>query len=184
MSVSVTFGNSIVQSATWETISPAAGGATLAGWFSLSQSGDTFNNAWTLSNLMDPTGNSLSITAFKINARPGDTVFDIEPNGFGTDGSFLGRPFQFASGGTDAEVSYWDALRLTSDASPVGDLFLQMEVALGENSFVAAGSSMSFFQDTDSVRDPGDISAIPEPGAAVATALLIGAGMGIRRRKQ
>jgi hypothetical protein len=59
-----------------------------------------------------------------------------------------------------------------------------MNVALGSNSLVAAGQSMSFLQDTDSVRDPGDIAVIPEPSSSLATVLLLAAGMGIRRRRQ
>jgi hypothetical protein len=179
MSVSVTFSDSTVQNATWTT-SGSSGSASLASWFSLSQSGDTFGNAWTLANLT--TG--LSIVGFSINARPGNTVFDTSQPNTGTAGSESGLDFQFASGGTDAVVNYSDALKLNSSTNPVGDLYLQMEVALGANSVVAAGRSMSFLQDTDSVRDPGDISVIPEPSASLATALLLGAGLGIRRRRQ
>jgi hypothetical protein len=74
-------------------------------------------------------------------------------------------------------------------STPIEDLFLQMKVELDAGSYLAASgptapSFLTFEQDTDNVRDPGDIVLVPEPSASLATALLLGAGLGIRRRRQ
>jgi hypothetical protein len=188
MSVTVTYSDASTQTATWTT--SGSSGSAVATGFTLAQSGDTFGADWTLTNL----SSSLAITAFSINARPGNTVFDTAstvPDAEGTPGSAQGLTFAFtgSSSTRDASVTYSDALKLNSMSTPIEDLFLQMKVELDAGSYLAASgptapSFLTFEQDTDNVRDPGDIVLVPEPSASLATALLLGAGLGIRRRRQ
>jgi hypothetical protein len=79
----------VSQTASWVATGADAGGASgtglLLGW-SLSESGNTFGSSWTLTN---DTG--WPLTSIKINAAPGDIVFDVwewkKAGTLGTDGS-------------------------------------------------------------------------------------------------
>jgi MYXO-CTERM domain-containing protein len=186
MSVSVTYSDFSVASATWGTTALTAGAAVSAGNFSLTLTGDSYDQNWTLSNLTDPQAETpLSIVSFAINARPGRAIFDIIASPETTTGSDVGRPFTFVSGGTDATVTYSDALKLNANGSPLGDLFLQMLVALDSNSYVAAGGNMVFLQDTDNAEASAIIEEVPEASTYAAGLALAGlTGYGFLRRRQ
>jgi hypothetical protein len=181
MDVWVSFSNGSVEHATWATTAAGAGGASVAGFFSLTESGTTFNvNAWTIVNLSP----SLAVTGFILNGAPGDTVFDRTlGNVFGTTDSALGKDFNM-SGSYNITATYSDILNLTG-LSPVGDEFVRLSVAFASTTLLRANTSATFTQDTDNAKTHGSITPVPEVAStATLLALGIGAIAAMRRRAQ
>lgn len=176
MDVFVTFSDSSTKQAVWANTGGTSGGATVANWFSFSQTGDTFSNPWTLTNL-----SSLAITGFRFYGAPGDAIFDLGTSP-STPGSENGTLFSFLTAGFDATVTYSDIFNLTANA-PSGDLYVSMKVDFGANTLLGAGSSVQFRQDVDSAAVPNSIVTVPDVST---TGLLAGLAMlglvGLKRR--
>jgi hypothetical protein len=176
----VTFvGSGGSQTLSWAATAPGAGGASSSAW-SLTQSGDTFDSNWTLTNIDQDF-----IDYVLIDAGAGDTVFDRDWSPFpGTDGSANGRTFTVSGTNLwDIEVTYIDQVALTGDA-PVGDLYRSMKIDFVGDALFDAGSALNFLADTDNLKISGDIT--PDPVPEPSTMLLIGLGLvglaGLRRR--
>lgn len=187
VSVSYSSGSSPVT-AIWADNGASAGKAESAGNFRLSITGDTYDQLWTLENLR---GTGLGdITEFSINARLGLTVFDIVTSPETTTGSDVGTPFAFGAGSStyNALVDYSDALKLDANANPLHDLFLRIRVRLTDGTtttHLAAGSSLSFYQDTDNSAANAIIEEVPEASTYAAGLALVGlTGYGFLRRRQ
>jgi hypothetical protein len=165
MSVTAFFSNQTSQNAIWAATGSGAGAAGGTGW-SLSMTGDTFSDSWTLSN---SSGNAIS--RILIDGQPGDTIFDITDPDPGTPGSARGNTFNPDAG---LVVTYRDLVALTGFA-PVGDLYLRLDIQFpnGFASGAAAPNTFKFVADTDNAGTPGDIHPTPEP----ATMLLLGFGL-------
>ena len=160
-----------VQHGTWATTGSGSGAASVAGYFSISETGDTWwDDAWVLQNLND----SLAITGFKLFGPGGNTVFDRTFGEVtGTAGSGLGLDFN-VPGNYIATATYTDMLNLTGQPA-VDDEFLTLQVDLDSSTPIVAGSWTLFSQDTDNatVGRTRNADPVPEGGS---TAALLGFG--------
>lgn len=158
------------ETAIWAAGAPGSGAAAGTNW-SLSQSFDTYSNAW---ELLYEGGNGL-LTGLRIDGfgdNPAGTVGIVFDRTFGfmdgTENSFLGRDFDLVQiEPFDISVVYSGAVGVGGNA-PVGDLFrfLEMSFLFGPNTDTGqvriAGldgdnlRSLSFLQDTDE-------AIVPEP---------------------
>ncbi len=170
MDVDVTFSDGSVQHAVWAATGVQAGAATVAGFFTISESGDTFNdNAWNLQNL----NRTLSITHFTLFGAGDDTIFDRTFGGAeGTPGSASGKDLAMAGGSYMLTATYSDILNLTGSPA-VGDEWVQLDVDFDNTPF-GPGASQAFSQDTDSASVHGSITPVPD---ASSTAMLLGFGL-------
>ncbi len=162
MSVTAYFSAGGSQTLAWADTGLGAGGVTGTDW-SLSQSGDTFSNSWSLSS-------TVSLTGLVIDGAPGDTIFDITWDTYpGTPGSASGRTFTTAYTG-DLTATYRNLLGVGGNA-PVGDLYTMLELDFGTAGFL---NNLTFIADTDNAEYAGDIvPSVPEP----STFLLFGGGL-------
>jgi len=146
--------------------------------FSLTQTGDTFTQPWSLRNLTTRTGGTeMGLTRLVIDGIAGETVFDLTNGGAeGTPGSSFGHDF---SGSyifpLSADAVYLDEVRV-GGAPAGGDIYGSLDIRLSGSGLVplAFGDEvLVFVADTDSVGlfPPGQA---PEPGS---TLLLLGAGL-------
>lgn len=185
MTVSATFSNGQTQNCVWAATGAGSGGCTAGtagdGSFSLSASGDTYNNPFLLSNL----STTALLLALTINGTPGNAVFDIVATPGLTPGSDLG---QAASGFTNQVapngLATYSNLVNVGVSPAEGDLYTQLVLDFGLG--LAAGTGGTFVADTDSIGVPGGLpgstpSDVPEP----VTYLLCGVSlvaMGLARR--
>jgi len=171
MDVWVSFSNGSVQHAVWSATGAGSGGASVSGYFSITESGTTYNaNAWTIDNL----SRTLAITGFTFFGAPGDTLFDRTFGGqVGTLGSALGKDFSI-SGNYIATATYSDILNLTGYPA-VGDEFVRLSVAFNPSTYLSALSGASFAQDTDNAAVHGSITSVPDT-ASTALMLIVGCG--------
>lgn len=170
MDVWVTFSDGSVKHTVWSVTGSDSGAATVSGYFSIAESGDTYNNlAWSLQNL----NSTLAITSFTMLGVNGDTIFDRTFGGaIGTLNSALGKDF-YISGNYSVTATYSDILSLTG-TSPVGDEFEQLSVAFAPGSYFAPNTIASFTQDADNAAVHGTITTVPD---GASTALLLGLGL-------
>ncbi|APG28785.1 hypothetical protein A7E78_13680 [Syntrophotalea acetylenivorans] len=161
MSVTAYFAAGGSQTLAWADTVANAGGVTGTSW-SLSQSGDTYTNSWSLSS-------DVTLSQLVIDAAPGDTIFDITWSGSGTPGSASGRTFTTAYTG-DLTATYRNLLSVGGN-DPVGDLYTLLDLDFGASGFLG---NLSFIADTDNAASAGDVvPAVPEP----STFLLFGGGL-------
>lgn len=178
MVFTVTYADTSTASAVWaSTPTVGEGAAVSAGNFSLDLTGTTFENLWTLENLSE-----LAITGFSFSGIEGRTIFDRTFGDVdGTLNSASGMDFEF--GPTfedwDADVTYAGPVRLEGAGAPVGDLFVDLEVLLTDET-IAPSASLTFYQDTDNATF--EISNVPEPSAGLAIGLLLSSAFMLRRR--
>ncbi|HNS23046.1 MAG TPA: hypothetical protein PKH24_21285 [Sedimentisphaerales bacterium] len=162
------------DSAVWADTGAGAGAASGSGW-TLAESGDTWDQLWTLSS-------DIAITRLMIDAGAGDTMFDIVNGADLTPNSAYGRPFTLVNAGNypgDILVTYSGPVSLIGD-SFYGDLYRYMTVAFSDE-FVG---TLTFQTDTDNAFFPDDIEpTIPAPGALLLAG--IGAAMlrSLRKRQ-
>jgi hypothetical protein len=171
MDVWVTFSNGSTQHAIWQTTGAQSGDASVGGFFTMSETGDTFNNgAWTLQNL----NRTLSITSFTLFGVNGNTIFDRTFGGLiGTPNSAFGKDFNI-TGNYSVTATYSDELSLTGSAA-VGDEWEQISVAFANGTFFAPDSSTYFTQDTDNAAVSGTITPkVPDAGS---TSMMLGMGL-------
>jgi len=171
MDVWVTFSNGSTEHALWEVTGTQAGAATVGGYFTISESGDTYNDsAWTLQNL----NTSLSITSFTLFGVGGNTIFDRTfGNQIGTPNSALGKDFSIA-GNYNVTATYSDELNLTG-AAAVGDEWEELSVAFAKGTFFAPDATAHFTQDTDNAAVSGTITPkVPDAGN---TSMMLGMGL-------
>ena len=153
----------------WADTGAASGGVSGTGW-GLSESGDTFGGFWSLSS-------SVGISSIFIDAGVGNTVFDIDWVGYGTDGSASGWTFQ-TDDPFDITATYSGEVSV-GGAAAVGDLwrYLNLDFTQGFS------GGMRFIADTDNLLYAGDINPVPEPtGLLLLASGLLGLGF-LRRRK-
>ena len=170
MQVWVTFSDGLVKQATWQATGSESGAATVAGYFSISESGTTYNDyAWALQNL----NRTLAITGFTMLGAPGDTTFDRTFGSLvGTPGSALGKDFTIA-GNYTVTATYSDILNLTGFPA-VGDEFVSLGVSFNPNTYFQADASTTFTQDTDNAATHGSITIVPDAGS---TGMMLGLGL-------
>lgn len=163
ITVMATYSNGTTETVLWADTGAGAGGAVGTN-FSLTESGDTFENNWILTS-------ENSLVRLAIDAGTGDTVFDTTFGGsFGTEGSFLGSDFLLTSAGYNGDITatYFNAVALDGFA-PVGDLFRNLDIVFGN----PVNETLTYMADTDNLQFAGDIQPVPEPG----TMLLLGSGL-------
>jgi hypothetical protein len=171
MDVWVTFSNGTTEHAIWDTTGSQSGAASVGGYFSISETGDTFGSgAWTLQNL----NRTLSITSFTLLGVSGNTTFDRTfGNQAGTLNSASGKDFGIG-GNYSVTASYSDELSLTG-AAAVGDEWEQLSIAFAKGTFFAPNASVLFTQDTDNAAVKGTITPkVPDAGS---TSMMLGMGL-------
>jgi hypothetical protein len=171
MDIWVTFSNGSTEHALWQTTGTQSGAATVGGFFTISETGDTFNNlGWTLQNL----NSTLSITSFTLLGVNGNTIFDRTFNNqIGTPNSASGKDFSIA-GNYSVTATYSDELNLTGSAA-VGDEWEELSVAFARGTFFAPDTSVHFTQDTDNAAVSGTITPkVPDAGS---TSMMLGMGL-------
>ena len=179
MDVWVNFSDGSVQHTAWAANGTDSGGASVAGYFSITESGTTYNvDAWKIQNL----STTLAISGFTLFGAPGDTTFDRTFGGsVGTTDSALGRDFNI-QGNYSVTATYSNILNLIGSPA-VGDEFVQLSVAFATNTLLSAHSTTIFSQDTDNAKTHGSITPVPE---VASTAMLLTVGLGavavLRRR--
>jgi hypothetical protein len=140
----------------------SAGGALGTNW-SLTETGDTDTQQWSLVN---STG--LGLTKLVIDGGPGKTVFDRTFGGnVGTPGTGLGRDFNVTAGLQSSDnilAIYHDQVAVVPNP-PVGDIFRSLEIDFQNAGGFASGRTLNFIADTDSTVDVLFPFAIPEPGS-------------------
>lgn len=174
LSITANFTGGFSQTLSWADAGATSGGVTGTGW-SLSQSGDTFNNSWRFDD--NRQGSLLSLV---LNGNTGFTLFDRSSPSPGTSGSAAG--WDFSSGtfddwyNPDVTVTYSDQVALLGQ-NPVGDLWQIMTVNFGRG----FDGDFRFVQDTDNdIR----VTQVPEPGMLSLIGLaLAGLGLTMRKRK-
>ncbi len=137
MRVSANFLDGTSQSLFWDATGNEAGGVFGNGW-SLTQSGNSYESPWSFSNF------GQGITSLVIEAIPGNSVFDINPNLYGslqTPGSAEGWEFQTLVGQAPNSYRYYDPIDISN-----GDLFGTLS-AYWSSGFTG---TMQFRTDTDS----------------------------------
>ena len=176
MTVTVTYGDGSVDTAVWGTTGTNAGAASFAGLWSLSLTGDSFNQPWTFS-----TSDNLQkrVSSIFLDGGPGKTVFDIKSDDLYSPNSGLGWPFQILSGITDPSAvtaTYSSPLGIGGNP-PIGDLFVTLNIDLGSQA-LAGGQSFTFRADTDNALTAIEVGdPVPEPftmalvGGALVAAL-------------
>jgi hypothetical protein len=153
MIVAVEFANGTSASAVWAATGPQAGAAVGTGW-TLRTVGDTFFSEWTFEN-----NTGLPVRAFRIDAGPGDTLFDTTFGGaFGTPGTARGLTFRVNASpdGLSIVATYRDLVGIQG-AEPVGDVFRRLEVAFTNVDGFGTGGDLIFQADTDNIEFGGDI---------------------------
>jgi hypothetical protein len=186
MTVQAYFTSGGSETAIWATTGVGAGGAIGNGW-SLTESGDTFLNYWTVTNT-----SASPISEILIDTFPGYTVFDTtfpDQNNnpqYGTTNSEYGWTFAADSSypsNFDISATYLDLVALEGTA-PVGDLYRYLDIVFNNGIYLGEDNYLHFGADTDNVSF-GDIP-VPLPG----TFLLLGSGLlglvgfGWRRRRK
>jgi hypothetical protein len=174
------------ETGTWNGASGQATGAN----FRLSETGDTFENAWTLVNLSP----SALLTRLVIEGTPGFTVFDLQgptfrttagsvlPSGNtdateGTTDSERGYTFLWFNDSNFADLSvtatYSNIVRLIAAGSPVGDVWTTLTLDFGGDAggligpdFFGQLRPFIFFADTDTWGDRTVTDNVaPEPSS-------------------
>lgn len=181
MTVRAVFSDGTDQTLAWAATGIDSGGVAGTNW-GLTQTGDSFNNAWSFSNLT----NSL-LEMIVLDGHNGFVVFDRSTDanggglGFGTPDSFSGQDF-VETPPFSGTATYSNPVGVAGDV-PVGDLFHVLTI----NFAVAGGASgvddrqWSFLQDTDITTDsPFDVAEPATLGLLGVT--LIGL-IGTRRRR-
>lgn len=180
MSVTAYFLGGGSQTLPWATTGADSGGVSGTGW-SLLLSGDTFSANWTLSTAV---GANIALTGLYIDAKPGQTVFDVVSGSTMTPGSELGWPFSRTNPVSDLFVvnaTYAGPLGVGGNP-PEGDLFTTLDLAFVAPTGGAYGftGSMTFRADTDNATT--QIVTAPEP----VSLIFLGFGLlglaGLRRR--
>ena len=146
MQITASFVDGSSESAIWSATDATSGGAFGNGW-SLTESGNSFNQPWTLSNI------GQGITSLVVDAIPGNTVFDIYPYGDNlpqTDGSADGWGFQTLTGQSPTSSAYSDIIDISA-----GDLFGKLSLYWTEG-FTGL---INFRADTDSGSSRNPVQA-------------------------
>ena len=182
MNVTAFFSDGSSRSAIWAPTGVDTGGAAASGFFSLSESGNTFGGPWDLTNNYNAT-----LTKLTIDGGVGNTVFDIDDLNEGTVGSGVGEAYNDRSFPPGTIVATYSKIVALSGSPPVGDLFaiLAIDYTGLDGGGIASGSGLSFAQDTDNLALSGDLQATPLPAALPLFAGGLGLfGLIARRRKQ
>lgn len=167
LSVTVTFTSGAASNCIWAAGIGTSGGCSAAG-FSIEQTGDTFTEPWTLTNLL-PTGGGISL--LEMDGAPArlttsGIVFDRTFGGvFGTEGSFLGGDATGTTTDASNGSAVYSNLVAVMPVAPVGDLFHTLTIRFDGNGLV---ETAEFVADTDTIG-----FLIPEPG----TVTLMGLGL-------
>ena len=167
MDVTATFLGGSSQKVAWSATGASSGGVSGTGW-SLSQSGDTFSNRWTLNS----TG--ASIVSLLINAVPGNTVFD---NGSSpsTPGSAQGLSFSPISGDSPDSFSYGVPIDIST-----GDLFGTLTL----NWATPFTTTLAYLADTDSGTDNNPVVPMQDVPTPALLPGLIGMGVAALRKRR
>lgn len=125
------------------------GGSVSAGGATVSLAGDSFFSQWSLTN-----NSATGITKMVIDAGLGNAVFDQSFKGAnGTVNSASGKTFKAndTKTGLQMTATYTDIVKVGASAT-VGDLYRVLTIEFTNSGGLAAGQSLNFWADTDTVQ--------------------------------
>lgn len=183
MTVRAVFSNGLDETLVWGATGLDSGGVVGTDW-GLSQSGDSFDSAWTFDNLTDSL-----LEMIVLDGHNGFVVFDRSTDangagiGNGTANSFLGQDF-VETPTFDGIATYSNPVGVGGNA-PVGDLFSVLTLdftanATGGTSDGVDDRQWTFLQDTDITTDSP--FHVAEPGTLGLLGATLFALIGARRR--
>jgi hypothetical protein len=195
MVVTARFSDTLMEQRIWTSTGADSGGVVGTGW-SLTQSGDTFDNPWTFTVDTRQTF-GLTLKSFSLDntddagllaGSTPSTLFDSARPDPGTPGSSDGADFDIISGGCPSpncrpDTAVYSHVVALGSASPVGDAFHRLDVTFAQGQGQAG--DFQFILDTDQderVRN----STVPEPAssslvAAAALAAMLSSRAAARR---
>lgn len=162
MLITAAFADGSSSDATWMAGDGNAGGASGTGWSLDFTTYSTWNNDWALELINDT---DFAMTGLKINALPGNTVFDIVFNtddafAMNTPDSYNGRAIEQVDGPSGLTVAAEYTNQVAFDGKVYGDLFAVMMLDFGgDNGGLISGDKLTFWTDTDNIVNP-----VPIPG--------------------
>ena len=182
MTVTAWYANGDTPSSIWQHTDTTSGGISSMD-FNLNESGNTYNNTWTL----DLGGRLTPMTSIRIDAGTGNTVFDTIKDVHNSPNSAKGWPFEVISAPSYLDIAAIYSGPVSVSGTSYGDLYRYLTLNFSglDVTGLEPGGILSFRTDTDSLLYSNDINpvATPEP----ATFILLGsglAGLAFYRRKR